>query len=249
MLPLLIIIPLVLAIVIYMISFKDGKQVCDNYVLISYLYALFYITLTAYFTMMIFLNMRHMIKFLDKQDFSFYTYLAILVVISLIYFGLFVLTIALPKKFVSLKHILSLLVIFLGSIILAIIFFTYAPDAIFVALIMTIVLFVILTIIAWKFQDYISSKVNMVFLFAFLALVVIEFIVVLLFPNSIFASIIIFLVLLGLCYLLLVKTKKMIENSKTCKDDMPPDYVREGLGLYLSFKNLLIQILQLRSRR
>jgi hypothetical protein len=69
------------------------------------------------------------------------------------------------------------------------------------------------------------------------------------FPNSILTSIIIFIVLLALCYLLLVKTKAIIENSKTCKDETHPDYVSEGLGLYLSFKNILLQILQLRSRR
>lgn len=246
MLPLLIIIPLILAIVIYMLSFKEGKQVCDNYILIAYLYALFYICLTAYITMMIFLNLRHMLNNLFTED---YVYIVIVVVILIAYIGLYLLTIMLPKKFVVLKHALSLLVILLGSILLAIIFFTYAPDAIFVALIMTIVLFVVLTIITWKFQDYISSKIGIVFAITFILLIVIEIILLVFFPNSIFTSIIIFLVLLAICYLLLVKTKKLIENSKTCKEDYPPDYVSEGLGLYLSFKNLLLQILQLRSRR
>ena len=247
MLPLLIIIPLILAIVIYMVSFKDGKQVCDNYVLIAYLYALFYICLTAYTTMLIFLNLRHILNYLFTADFSTYMYIAILVAICIAYIALFIITIALPPKFSILKHVLSLFVILLGSVMLSIIFFTYAPDAIFVALIMTILLFIVLTIIAWKFQDYISSNISIAFVIVFLILITMELILLIFFPNSILTSIIIFVVLLVLCYILLVRTKKLIENSKTCKS--PPDYVSEGLGLYLSFKNILIQILQLRSRR
>jgi len=247
MLPVLIIIPLILAIVIYMLSFKDGKQVCDNYVLISYLYALFYICLTAYITMMIFLNLRSILNYLFTKDVSIYIYIAILVAILIAYIALYFVTILLPPKFVILKHVLSLFVILLGSILLSIIFFTYAPDAIFVALILTILLFIVLTIIAWKFQDYISSKVSIVFLIVFLILILMELILIIFFPNSILTSIIIFIVLLALCYMLLVRTKIIIENSKTCKEY--PDYVQEGLGLYLSFKNILLQILQLRSRR
>ena len=249
MLPLLIIIPLILAIVIYMISFKDGKQVCDNYILITYLYALFYICLTAYITMMIFMHMRTLINYIFTADFNTYAYIALVIVLFVTYVGLYFLTIMLPKKFVILKHVLSLLVIFLGSIILAIIFFTYAPDAIFIALIMTVVLFIVLTLITWKFQKYISSKIGIVFIIVFLILILIELLLLIFFPNSILTSIIIFIVLLALCYLLLVKTKAIIENSKTCKDETHPDYVSEGLGLYLSFKNILLQILQLRSRR
>lgn len=249
MISLLITIPLILAIVIYMISFKDGKQVCDNYILISYLYALFYICLTAYITMMIFLNLHHILKYLSTKDVSMQMYMAIVIVISILYVILYIVIIILPKKYVILKHALSLLVILLGSIMLAIIFFTFAPDAIFIALIMTIALFIVLTIIAWKFQDYISSNIGIVFFIAFFVLLIIETLLLIFFPNSIITSIVIFIVLLALCYLLLVKTKIMIENSKKCKDDNLPDYVTEGLGIYLSFKNILIQILQLRSRR
>ena len=250
MLPVLIIIPLIIAVAIYMVSVKDGRQqVCDNYVLIAYLYALFYICLTAYITMMIFLNLHNILNYLFTKDFNTYMYIAIVVAICIAYIALFMITIILPKKFVLVKHVLSLFVMLFGSILLAIIFFTYAPDAIFVALIMTILLFIVLTIIAWKFQDYISSNISIVFVIVFLILIAMELILLVFFPNSMVTSIIIFVVLLALCYILLIRTKIIIENSKTCKEEQPPDYVSEGLGLYLSFKNLLLQILQLRSRR
>lgn len=249
MLQLLIVIPLILAIIIYMVSIKDGKQVCDNYILISYLYALFYICLTAYIIVLVFINSPEIMKYVIGLKLEWYTYIAFILVILILYVALFLITILLPKKFVILKHILSLIVILLGGIILSIVFITYAPDAIYIALIMTIIVFILMTIIAWKFQDYISSKIPFIVIILFFILILVEFVLLMFFPNSILASIVIFIVLLMLCYLLLVKTKRMIENSKKCKDDGLPDYVREGLSLLLSFQNILLQILQLRSRR
>lgn len=249
LLSLFIIIPLLLAIVIYMLSFKDGKQVCDNYVLISYLYAVFYICLTAYVTIMTFVSYPSILKFLLDKKVPFYGYVAIVVFVLIAYIALFFTTILLPKRFLITKHILSLVVTLLGGIILSIIFATYAPDAIFIAFILTILLFVLLTLIAWKFQDYIVSRLNIVFIIMFVVLILLELVFLTFFPNSIFTSIIIFVVLIALCYILLVKTKKLIENSKKCTDDGVPDYVNEGLGLLLSFQNLLLQILQLRGKR
>lgn len=72
-----------------------------------------------------------------------------------------------------------------------------------------------------------------------------EAIMLILFPNNILTTIVILIVLGMLCYILLVRTKKIIENDKKCE---VPDYVNEGLGLLSSFKNLFIQILELRSR-
>jgi FtsH-binding integral membrane protein len=245
MIEVLIVIPLLVAVIIYLVSFKDGKQVCDNYILSSYLYALFYITLTAYLSFIIFLQYPHLFAFFSKQNISIYGYIAISIVIALLYLGLYVTVLILPKRYVITKHLLSLIVILLGSLIISTVFITFAPDALGIALIMTVVLFVIMTIIAWKFQKYISSKIPLLVFIVFIILVVIEFILLMFFPNSIITTIVICIVLIMLCYILLVKTKKMIENSKSC--DIP-DYVSEGLRLLLSFQNIFLQILQLRGR-
>jgi FtsH-binding integral membrane protein len=148
-----------------------------------------------------------------------------------------------PPRFIIVKHIVSLLFLITGSIILAILFFTYAPDAIFIAFFLTVILFLIMTLIAWKFKEYISSKVTLLLVVVFLGMIIIEGIVLWFFPNSIINTIVILVVLMIICYLLLVKTKRMIENAKNCKE---PDYVQEGIGLLLSFQNILLQILQLR---
>ena len=246
MIEFLIVIPLLVAVIIYIVSFKDGKQVCDNYILSSYLYALFYITLTAYLSFMIFLQYPYIFEFLSKQNIGMYGYIAIAIAIVLVYIGLYITILLLPKLFAITKHLLSLIFILLGSLILSIIFITFAPDALGIALILTVILFIIMTIIAWKFQKYISSNIPMLVLLVFLILFIIEFLLLIYFPNSILTTIVIGVVLIVLCYILLVKTKKMIENSKSC--DIP-DYVSEGLRLLLSFQNIFLQILELRSRR
>lgn len=246
MLSAFILIPIVLAIVIYMLSFKDGKQVCDNYVLISYLYALFYICLTAYISIMAFVNYPAIFKYVVDKNLDLYVLSMVLLFVMILYLVVFFVTIILPPRFLIAKHLLSILVVILGGILLSIIFVSFAPDAIFIALILTILLFLILTFVAWKFQDYIASSVNMVFFIIFLILILLEGIMLIFFPNSILTTIVILIVLSMLCYILLVRTKRIIENDKKCEI---PDYVNEGLGLLLSFKNLFIQILELRSRR
>jgi hypothetical protein len=242
-----IVVPLIVAVIIYLVSFKDNKQVCENYVLASYLYALFYITLTAYLSFLIFLHYPYILKFIVKKDLGFYSYLGIFIFISILSFVLYLTTIMLPKKYVILKHILSLIVILLFSIMISVIFITIAPNELGIALILTVMLFVILTIIAWKFQDYIATKIPLLVFFIFLILIMVEAIMIYYNPNSIITTFIIGFVLVVLSYLLLVKTKKMIENAKECKDT--PDYVSEGLGFWISFLNIFTQILELRIRR
>jgi FtsH-binding integral membrane protein len=80
----------------------------------------------------------------------------------------------------------------------------------------------------------------------FLVLVIAELIIGLMYPSSMLEKIIILVVLMIICYLVLVKTKRMIENSEKCKT---PDYVRESIGFILSFQNIILRILQLRRGR
>lgn len=246
MIEFLVIVPLLVAVLIYIVSFKNGKQVCDNYILSSYLYALFYITLTAYLSFMIFLQYSNMFEFLQEKDTNTYMYIVLAFIITTIYVGLYTVVLLLPKEYVITKHLLSLIVILLGSIILSSVFITFAPDALGIALLLTVALFVVMTIIAWKFEKYISTQIPLFVLIVFIILFIIEFILLVFFPNSIITTIVIGIVLIIVSYMLLIKTKLLIENSKTC---YIPDYVSEGLRLLLSFQNMFLHILELRRRR
>jgi len=229
----LFLVPLVCAIVIYTISFKEGKQVCDNYILVSYLYALFYLSLVAY-------SIRFFIQS-KLVNMSLSTFAATMVM----FVGVQLILIFTPKEWVIWKHFLSIVFSLISGLLLSIFFVLYSPASIVSAILSTMVLFVALTLLAWKYQDSLSSHLTMNMLFLFLVLIITEFMVGLYYPNSLMEKGITVVVLMAIAYLVLVKTKAIIEDEKKCKEEGGPDYVKEGTGLMLSFQNLLIRILGL----
>lgn len=236
---LLFLIPLTCALVIYMISFKEGKQICDNYILVSYLYALFYLALLSYFVTIL-------LEYENKLDkIGGYGLFGILLLEIIAYVGLMFI----PKEQILLKHFVSILYIIITSITLAVVFTLFVPGTLPFTLLMTMALFIILTLIAWKFQDKISSNITLIMLIVFILLAIIEFLISVFFPGSLLEKAIVLIVLLIICYLVLVKTKRMIENRDSCEKDGGPDYVQEGTSLLLTFQNLLLRILQLFGKR
>jgi hypothetical protein len=152
---------------------------------------------------------------------------------------------SIPKEMVLLKHSLSVLFIGISALFLSFIFQMFEIKSIIFFIVMTIILFIILTGITWKYQDMISSRISFTLLIVFIILLVIELLIGIFFPGTIFEKAIILIVLIVLCYLLLVKTKKMIEDSRTCIADKGPDYVNNGVSLVISFESILIRLLEL----
>lgn len=229
----LFLVPLVCAIVIYTISFEEGKQVCDNYVLVSYLYALFYLSLVAY-------TIRGFIKS-NMINLS----LGALIGTILAFFGIQMVMLSTPKEWVVLKHLLSVVFSVLIGFLLSAFFAMYSLSSVVPAVLSTLVLFVALTLIAWKYQDSLASNLSWNMILLFVLLIVTEFFIGMFYPNSLMEKGIILVVLMAISYLVLIKTKRMIENKKKCETEGGPDYVNEGTGLMLSFQNLLIRILEL----
>jgi len=218
-----------------MISFKEGKQICDNYILVSYLYALFYLALLSYFVSIL-------LQYEDKLNrIGVLGFFGIILLEIIAYIGL----ISIPKEQILLKHFVSILYIIITSITLAVIFTLYVPGSLVFTLFMTMVLFILLTLIAWKFQDKISSKITLIMIIVFILLVIIEFLISVFLPGSLLEKAIVLIVLMVICYLVLVKTKRMIEHRDSCEKDGGPDYVRESTSLLLTFQNLFLRILQL----
>lgn len=233
----LFLVPLVCAIVIYTISFKEGKQVCDNYVLVSYLYALFYLSLVAY-------TIRGFIKS-NMIQLSLGGFIGTI----LAFFGVQMLMLSTPKEWFIWKHVLSVVFSALLGFLLSAFFAMYSISSVVPAVLATMVLFVALTLMAWKYQDSLSSNLSWNMILLFLLLILTEFLIGMFYPNSLMEKGIILIVLMAISYLLLVKTKAMIENKKKCETEGGPDYVNEGTGLMLSFQNLLIRILELFGKR
>jgi hypothetical protein len=233
----LFLVPLVCAIVIYTISFEEGKQVCDNYVLMSYLYALFYLSIVAY-------TIRGFIQ--SKMiNLSF----GALIGTVLAFIGLQIVMLSTPKEFVILKHFLSVVFSALLGFLLSSFFSMYSLSSVVPAVLSTLVLFVALTLIAWKYQDSLASNLSWNMILVFLLLIFTELLIGIFYPNTLLEKAIILVVLMAISYLVLIKTKRIIENKKKCETEGGPDYVNEGTGLMLSFQNLLIRILELFGKR
>lgn len=239
--PQLILVPtIIMSIITYVSAFEGGKLTCDRYILNSYLYTITYLFFMMYFVMAI---MKYAPALLNSLN---YTYIILFILLHL---GAFLGVLFLPKEFALLKHIVGLLYIATAAVLLSIIFFFFDSKAIVTAVVLSIVLFVILSVLAFNFKDMISSKIPMAVFIVFIVMVIAEIIIGYFYPSSFLEKAIILVVLMLICYLVLVKTKKMIENEKDCEKLKGPDYVKESIGFILSFQNILIRILQLRGRR
>lgn len=222
-------------------DFNKLEPTCDRYVLNVYLYLVTLFVLFNLFIAIILNNKKTLLKYVNISNILYTSILFLF-----IYIGTFFGVLFIPKEYVILKHLVGLLYVVLSSLIFAIIYDMFGINAVIEAIIIVTIMFIILTFFAWKFQDLISSRISLSFLIIFIILVLVEFFMSLLFPSSIFTKLIIIIIIGVVCYLILVKTKKMIENQKTCEKDGGPDYIRESIGFFLSIKNILLRVLSLR---
>ena len=149
----------------------------------------------------------------------------------------------LPQTHVFLKHLISLAYVASASAILCLMFVFFDSKAVTTAAILSLVLFIILSVLAHNFQQLISSKISFAVFVTFILLAIAEFVVGMFYPSSLLEKALILAVLTVVCYLVLVKTKAMIEHQVTCTN---PDYVKESIGFVVSFQNIIVRILQLR---
>jgi FtsH-binding integral membrane protein len=228
-----------MAIATYASAFKKGKPVCDRYTLNTYMYAVTYLFMLTWFTAWV---MQYP-KLLEKMD------LIKLIVIFVVYIAAYFAVMLIPKDQALLKHMASVLYIAVSGVLLASVFIYFQTKSIMTAVLMSVVLFVVLTLFVFKFPEKISSHVSWVFFMVFLVMIIAEFIVGMFYPSSMLEKGIILVVLMLICYLVLVKTKRIIENEASCLQDKGPDYPKESIGLVLSFQNILLRILAVFGKR
>lgn len=230
-------IPLILMLIVTYISAFDehGQPVCDRYLLNSYLYAITYLFMMAWFVSLLVVN-----------DFNILNVnLFLLLGLAIFFIALVFIIHSIPKEMILLKHFVSVVLIGLLAILSSFLLQLFDIKSIVFFIVMTIILFVILAEIAWQYQDMISSKLSFLMLIIFFILLIFELIIGVFFPGSMLEKAIVLIVLMFLSYILLLKTKRMIEDSKTCVADSGPDYVDNGIGLVISFYNILIRLLEL----
>lgn len=228
-----------MAIATYASAFRDGKPVCDRYVLNTYMYAVTYMFMLTWFTAWV---MQHP-KLLEKID------LIKLIAIFVVYIAAYLAVMFIPKDQALLKHMASVLYIAVSGVLLASVFMYFKSRSVMTAVLMSVVLFVALTLFVFRFPDKISSHVSWVFFMVFIIMIIAEFIVGMFYPSTMLEKGIILAVLMLICYLVLVKTKRIIEHDESCVKDKGPDYPKESIGLVLSFQNILLRLLAIFGKR
>ena len=216
-------------------SFEKGKPTCSKYVQNIYFYAVSYMFLLAWVVSLLYKNPKL------APDVGILG----LVLLLILYIGTYFAIMFVPEEHYILKHMLALFYIALSGFILYTIFDMFELKSVTYASLSAVVLFVVLTLFAFKFQNLISSKVSTAFIIVFVVMAIIELIIGLLYPFSNLEKIIVFAVLMLICYLLLKQTKKIIEQGATCTQ---PDYVKESISLIMTFKNILIRLLEIKGR-
>lgn len=224
------------AIVAYASAFEGGKPTCDRYILNTYLYAVTYVFAFFYVAIIVAGQPRILARM------NFYTYIALIVANIASFLTILFVS---PQRYV-LKHFASAFYIVTAGGLFSIFLLIFGSKAVAHAAALSIALFAMLAIAAFKFQDWISSRVSIVFIAIFVLMAIAEFVVGLAYPSSSLERVIVFAVLMLICYLVLVKTKRMIENAEKCEH---PDYVRESIGFIVSFQNIILRVLGLRRGR
>lgn len=222
-------------------AIKDKQFVCNRYILNTYLYIILSFNLIA----LQLLTMEYFkVNFMPSL---------------LLFFGIFILTLACiffihrisPKRIV-LKHLIWLL--FIGSIALLFypMYLSYINQKhlIVSAILTTLLLFLGLSLVAYKRPDLISLSWGPILLISLVSIIIMELIVVFLMNKgenrSWLLKFISYLVIVLFMVFILYDTKRLQINAKECGNPNPADYIKESLGLFLDIWNIFIRILSLK---
>ena len=232
-------IPIILLINNY--AYDDGKLVCDNYVLNSYLYALLgfcVIGLSVFFEQKVRLMPMLFGNGIIIKIISF-------ILILVIFYGLSkYITDANPKNILSI-HLAYFLACFLfGMLMTIILVLGYATGVLYEAIAITIGLTMLMAFIGYKYGHlFITINFDKVLSYALFALIIWSVIVPFIIndPFTLMLSVAIPSAII-FCLLLMSYNNKLRKNQKDCK---VPNYPKEALGLVIKIGNLLADIIQI----
>lgn len=245
------------------LSFDKGVFTCDRYVLNTYLYVNLCIMFMALVVQLLTYYKYSVFEQLAaKRGFMFFLLFALISIGSIVGMHLT------DAKNVAKKHFFWLIFILATSI-------TFQPlhsilmargegDIIVSALLNTLILVSVLTLIAFKRPDFINVSWAPVLFFALLGVILVEITAMLTNSyNSKFHRIINYIVIMIFIGYLLYDTKMLQIRSKKCLESceykpgfrwdgsepcVQPDYIKESVNIFLDIYNLFLRILGSRRR-
>lgn len=233
-------VPIILMINNY--AYENGKLVCDNYVLNSYLYTLLGFCLVAMGA--IFEQKVHIINKLLGNDSLLMNIIGLIIIIGIFMLLVYIIKKTDPNNFVTIHAAYFAAAIIFGMMLSLILLLGYATGVLYNAIIITIVLTAIMAYIGYKyghlfitvnFDKWLQYSLIALIVWAFIAPFIIHDIFTLFLAISIPSAII-------FCLLLMSYNNKLRENQKTCK---VPNYPDEALGLIVKIGNLLADVIRI----
>lgn len=236
-------------IVTFVFSFDGGRPTCEQYIRNTYLYTSTEIIITAAVFMVLVYTQANtkFMQFIIRQSIGIAIVIAIAFVVA--YFATLIMAIRINKNKVVLKHLVAFVFVLMSGFLFSLFQMEVGLREMGIVLGITAAIFVVLSVLAFKFQDRISSQVTLTFLIIFIIGLLIELVAYMIAPGSIWTMAITTFMLVLIIWLAMKHTKRMIENQKTCQQNGGPDYVAESMSFFVDFKNIFIRVMDLRKGR
>ncbi len=239
-------------------SFKDNKPTCDKYVLNTYIYLTMMFSLLITLILIFNMIMPNYTLSIGKM------YLLIIIIQTLLSFLFIYLIHRIPSTEVIKKRIIWLLFVlnfslFLLPVIQMSIYKGYT-DLIMSTMFITFAIVAGLTLLTFLSPDLIVKNAESWTPYILIALIglILAYLIPMIFCAFGKCSLLLlnkwyyYLAVIGIIlfiFIILYKTKLVIENGKKCKTPEDADYIKESTSLFISIINLFLNILSGRSRR
>ena len=238
-------------------SMKDGKPTCEKYVLNSYLY------LSVSISLLICLILLFNMMFPNYVFRVFGLFIFIILALLSFVFIYLINTIS-PLDVIKKRLVWMLFIINYALLLLPIIqvgFMFNQHTLLMSTLLLVIGIVALITFISYLNPNFIikNSAGWTPYVITGLLILILSYIIPLIlcrffiscnldFMNSYFYYLAIFGVIL-FTFIIIYRTKIIVENAQKCKSPQDADYIKESSGLLISMINLFLDILRLRRRR
>ena len=239
-------------------SFKDKKPTCDRYVLNTYIYLTIALSLLISLVMIFNMLMPGYIMYLG----GFFLILMIIQLLLSFFFIYLIHTIpstdVIKKRFVWGLFILNFSLVLLPFIQAVIL--TGNEDIILSSIFITFAIVAALTLLIYISPDLIIKNTQSWTPYVLIALfgLILAYLIPMIFCAFGKCNLVTlnkwyyYLAVIGIIifiFIILYKTKKVVENSEKCKTPEDADYIKESTGLFISIINLFMDIVSARRRR
>ena len=227
-------------------AFKNGKFTCNRYILNTYLYVI----LAIIFISLLLSILKYKQIFLLKKI-NIHPYLCLIILFVGLIGSVFGIVNIDPKR-VLLKHLCWLVFVLLITLSFHPIHYSYYQAGlgkmITIAFLVTLVLVLTLTAIAFIRPDFIKLSWGPVLFFLLLGVIIMELLLLLIkgFVPTIMHRIISYIVIFIFMGYLLYDTKMMQIRAKQCTEGSA-DYIKESVNIFLDIWNLFVRILSVQN--